>query len=151
MNPLKEAAMDKYSGGSDSGAVRYAARQPILAGDETVIGYRLLFRTDVATHFAWNASDQASRAAIEISSLLGLNVLCGSRLAFIHCTRETLLENYLSFVPAAKVVAEIGSCIAPDEPIEAACRALKQAGNNLLSLSSPLTMRGRRSLIWPTI
>jgi hypothetical protein len=40
--------MNKYSCGGSTRPVRYAARQPILANDETVIGYRLLFRTDVA-------------------------------------------------------------------------------------------------------
>lgn len=134
MNSLKEPRMDKFSSGSDKRPVRYAARQPILAGDETVIGYRLLFRTDVATHFAWNASEGASRAAIEISSLLGLNVLCDNRLAFLHCTRDTLLENYLSFLPATKVVAEIGPGIAPDGPVSSACRALKKS-NYRISIS----------------
>ena len=120
--------MDKYSCGGNARPVRCAARQPILAADETVIGYRLLFRTGLVSHFAWNASDGASRAAIEISSLLGLNVLCDNRLAFIHCTRETLLENYLLFLPAEKVVAEIEPGVSPDGPIEAACRSLKREG-----------------------
>ncbi len=134
MNYLKESSMDKYTSGGDRRPVRYATRQPILAGDETVIGYRLLFRTDVATHFAWNASEGASRAAIEVSSLLGLNVLCDNRLAFLHCTRDTLLENYLSFLPTAKVVAEIGPGVAPDEAVTSACRALKTS-NYRIALS----------------
>ncbi len=107
---------------------RVATRQPVLAADETVIGYKLLFRTDVVRHFAWNESDGASRAAIEISSLLGLNVLCDRRLAFIGCTREILLDKYLSFLPADKVVAVLGSEIVPDTAVEEACRGLKRAG-----------------------
>jgi c-di-GMP-related signal transduction protein len=121
-------AMAEYVRGEDSRTVRYATRQPILADDETVIGYQLLFRTDVVSHFAWKEAEGASRAAIEMSSLLGLNVLCDNRLAFIHCTRDILLEKYLSFLPATKVVAEIGRELLPDSPIKDACKALKNAG-----------------------
>ena len=44
--------MGEYSGEDDARSVRYATRQPILAADETVIGYKLLFRSDVVSHFA---------------------------------------------------------------------------------------------------
>jgi c-di-GMP-related signal transduction protein len=90
--------MDDYSGVDGERPVRHAARQPILAADETVIGYKLLFRTDVVSHFAWNNSEGTSRTAIEISSLLGLNVLCDNRLAFIRCTRDILLEDFRFFL-----------------------------------------------------
>jgi c-di-GMP-related signal transduction protein len=120
--------MGEYVSGDESRTVRYATRQPILADDETVIGYQLLFRTDVVSHFAWRETEGASRAAIEMSSLLGLNVLCDNRLAFIHCTRDILLEKYLSFLPATKVVAEIGRDLLPDTSIKEACKALKNAG-----------------------
>jgi len=108
--------------------VRYAARQPILAADETLIGYKLLFRTGVANHFAWKESEGADRSAIEISSLLGLSVLADNRMAFIGCTREVLLERQLTFLPTDKVVASIGPALLPDPAIEVACRRLKSAG-----------------------
>ena len=120
--------MGDHCGVDDAGLVRYAARQPILAADETVIGYKLLFRTDLVSHFAWNSSEGASRAAIEVSSLLGLNVLCDNRLAFIHCTRDVLLADYLSFLPAGKVVAEIGREVEPDAAIRQAALDLKRRG-----------------------
>jgi c-di-GMP-related signal transduction protein len=120
--------MGDYSGEEDARCVRYATRQPILAADETVIGYKLLFRTDLVRHFAWKDSEGASRAAIEISSLLGLNVLCDNRLAFIQCARDVLLEKYLTFLPANKVVAQIGCEVLPDDAVQEACRELKNAG-----------------------
>lgn len=107
---------------------RYAARQPILAADETVIGYRLLFRTGVVDHFAWKEAEGTSRTAIEVSSLLGLNVLSDDRLAFISCSRDLLLERSVTFLPADKVVAGIGPDTLPDTEVEAACRDLKKAG-----------------------
>jgi EAL and modified HD-GYP domain-containing signal transduction protein len=120
--------MGQYDGEADAKTVRYATRQPILADDETVIGYQLLFRNDVVNPLSWKESQESSRAAIEISSLLGLNVLCDNRLAFIRCTRDILLEKYLSFLPATKVVAEIGRDLLGDNSIKLACQALKNAG-----------------------
>lgn len=108
--------------------IRYAARQPILALDETVIGYKLLFRTGVARHFGLQETDSASRRVIDASALLGLNVLCDNRLAFIGCTRDVLLENSLQFLPPGNVVAEIAGSVTPDESIEDACRTLKNVG-----------------------
>ncbi len=125
---FERVAMGEYSREEDARSVRYATRQPILAADETVIGYKLLFRSDVVSHFAWKETEGASRAAIEISSLLGLNVLCDNRPAFIQCTRDVLLKKYLTFLPANKVVAQIGRKVLPDGEVEEACRALKTAG-----------------------
>lgn len=120
--------MSPYDNDSEERPIRYAARQPILAGDETVIGYKLLFRTDVMDHFSSRESNRASRDAIETTSMLGLNVLCDNRLAFIGCSRDVLLENALTSLPPENVVAEIGDDIVPDEAIEDACRSLKNAG-----------------------
>lgn len=120
--------MSPYESTSEERPVRYAARQPILAIDETVIGYKLLFRTDVMDHFSGRETNSTSRRAIDTSSLLGLNVLCDNRLAFIGCTRDILLENALLSLPAENAVAEIGCGVAPDEAVQEACRGLKKAG-----------------------
>lgn len=120
--------MVEYGNNSDERPVRYAARQPILAVDETVIGYQLLFRTGVVDHFSGRESNNSSRSAIDASGLLGLDVLCDNRLAFIGCTRDILLENSLPFLPADKVVAEIATGVAADEAVLDACRGLKDAG-----------------------
>jgi c-di-GMP-related signal transduction protein len=120
--------MVEYGNDSDERPVRYAARQPILATDETVIGYRLLFRTGVVDHFSGRETNRSSRNVIDASGLLGLDVLCDNRLAFIGCTRDILLENSLSFLPAEKVVAEIGTDVAVDEGVLDACRGLKEDG-----------------------
>lgn len=51
-------AMGDDSSEDEARSVRYATRQPILAADETVIGYKLTFRTDVVSHFAWKESGE---------------------------------------------------------------------------------------------
>lgn len=110
------------------GAVRYATRHPILAADETVIGYKLSFRTDVADHFGAHDADSASRTTIEMSTLLGLDVLCDHRLAFISCTRDILVGNGLAFLPSEQTVAEIDPAVAVDDVVLHACCELKNAG-----------------------
>ena len=55
-------------------------------------------------------------------------MLCDNRLAFIQCTRDVLLKKYITFLPANKVVAQIGGNELPDGAVEEACRALKAAG-----------------------
>ena len=107
---------------------RYATRQPILAADETVIGYKLLFRTDVASHFSAVEASESARTTIDMSTLLGLNILCDNRLAFIACNREVLLEQTVAFLPSDRVVAEIEPSLAVDDSVLQACCALKNAG-----------------------
>ena len=108
--------------------MRYVARQPILTGDESVFGYELLFRDGVADYFTASDSDAASRSTLDASVLLGLDVLCDGRRAFINCTRDLLLNDYLTLLPSDRVVAEILETVPADEEVIAACRRLKQAG-----------------------
>jgi len=112
----------------DARRVQFATRQPILAADETVIGYKLLFRTDVVSHFSARMDEGAARRTIDMSTLLGLDVLCDHRLAFIGCDRETLLSQGLAFLPANRVVAEIERDVEVDDAVVEACCELKNAG-----------------------
>ena len=112
----------------DMRPVRFATRHPILAADETVIGYKLLFRTDVVSHFAVPEAETEARTTIDMSTLLGLDVLCDHRLAFISCNRSVLLDRGLAFLPANRVVAEIERGVAVDDAVVEACCELKNAG-----------------------
>lgn len=112
----------------EAGQVQFATRQPILAADETVIGYKLLFRTDVVSHFSATAEEGSARRTIDMSTLLGLDVLCDHRLAFIGCDREILLGQGLAFLPANRVVAEIQREVEVDDALTEACCELKNAG-----------------------
>ncbi len=108
--------------------IRYATRQPILAADETVIGYKLLFRTDVVSHFRGDDADPSVRTTIDMSTLLGLDMLCDHRQAFIGCNRNVLLERELAFLPPDRVVAEIEKSVMVDDAVFNACCELKNAG-----------------------
>lgn len=86
---------------------RFVARQPILTKEEKVFGYELLFRDGVEDYFRATDPDAASRNTLDSSILLGLDVLCGGRRAFINCTREVLLKDYMTLLPPNQAVAEI--------------------------------------------
>ena len=60
--------------------------------------------------------------------LLGLDVLCGTRRAFINCAREILLKDYITLLPAHQTVVEILESVKPDDLTIAACQRLKEAG-----------------------
>jgi c-di-GMP-related signal transduction protein len=119
--------MEEFSR-DDARPVRYATRQPILAADETVIGYKLLFRTDAASHLSALDPNAMARATIDMSTLLGLDILCDHRLAFIGCNRNVLVERGLAFLPADKVVAELERSVEVDDATLQACGELKNAG-----------------------
>ena len=107
---------------------RYVARQPILTPDERVFGYELLFRSDAANRFSSMDPTHATRSVIDMSSLLGLGVLCDNTLAFINCNRDILLSEFITLLPPENVVLEILSTVPPDEEVMQACTQLKRAG-----------------------
>ena len=112
----------------DQRPARFAARQPILSASEKVMAYKLLFRTDFKDYFPSVEGDAASRAVIDMSSLIGLDTLCNDRLAFIVTTRGTLLGEYLALLPPDKTVAEIPDSLLADAEVVSACTELKRTG-----------------------
>ena len=104
------------------------ARQPILTKDENVVGYELLFRdSPEENRFTSNAADATSHI-IDTVNVLGLDVVCDGRAAFINCTREQLLNESFYLLPADQVVVEIQADAVPDEAVILACQRLKGAG-----------------------
>ena len=111
-----------------NGFTRYVARQPILTHEEKVFGYELLFRDGVVDFFSNPDADAASRSTLDTSMLMGLDVLCDGRRAFINCTREILLKEYITLLPSEKTVVEILETVPPDDLVKAACQRLRAAG-----------------------
>jgi c-di-GMP-related signal transduction protein len=107
---------------------RFVARQPILTRDEKVFGYELLFRDGVEDFFQSPDPDAASRSTLNTSMLLGLDVLCDGHRAFINCTREILLKDYITLLPSEQTVVEVLETVPADDLVVAACRRLKEAG-----------------------
>jgi len=109
-------------------SVVYVARQPILTREEQLFGYELLFRNGVETYFCSDDPNAAARSTLNSSLLMGLDTLCDGKRAFVNCTREVLLKDYVTLLPSSQVVVEILESVEPDELVEAACMRLKEAG-----------------------
>ena len=75
--------------------------------EEQVFGYELLFRDGVENYFRSSDPDAASRSTLDSSILMGLDVLCGKRRAFVNCTRDVLIRDYITLLPSSQVVVEI--------------------------------------------
>jgi c-di-GMP-related signal transduction protein len=86
--------------------LRYVARQPIFDRDQRVFGYELLFRDGLENAFSGNR-DEASRATLDRSLLMGLDVLCDGRRAFVNCTRDTLIKGLVTLLPSTSTVVEV--------------------------------------------
>lgn len=112
---------------ADARPLRYVARQPIFDREERVFGYELLFRDGLENAFSGNR-DEASRATLDRSLLVGLDVLCDGRRAFVNCTRDTLIKGLVMLLPSASTVVEVLESVPADPDVVAACRSLKEAG-----------------------
>ena len=128
MDPLSSAQARGEAKPPVSPHTRFVARQPILTKEEKVFGYELLFRDGVEDYFRATDPDAASRNTLDSSILLGLDVLCGGQRAFINCTREVLLKDYMTLLPPNQAVAEILESVPGDDLVKAACARLKEAG-----------------------
>jgi c-di-GMP-related signal transduction protein len=113
---------------NDVTPLHYVARQPIFDRDEKVIGYELLFRDGLENAFSGTDLEAASRATLDSSLLMGLDVLCDGRRAFLNCTRETLVHGLVQLLPPRSAVVEILETVSPDTEVMTACQRLKQAG-----------------------
>ena len=107
------------------------ARQPILTPEENVIGYELFLRESQLQNRARSDPEQEAAATIDMLNLLGLGILCDGRLAFINCTHNMLLSDYLALLPPSNVVVELQENIPTDEKVILKCKALKQAGYSI--------------------
>ena len=106
----------------------FVARQPIFTADEKTFGYELLFRDGVEDYFRNPDSEAASRSALDTSLLMGLDILSDGHRAFINCTRDILLKEYITLLPPTQAGVEILETVPPDDLVIAACERLKQLG-----------------------
>ncbi|MGA9354520.1 MAG: HDOD domain-containing protein [Terriglobales bacterium] len=104
------------------------ARQPILAADETVTGYELLFRENSERDHFTSDFENATGVAIDTLNVLGLDVLCDGRLAFINCTEQMLMKELFLLLPADEIVIEIQESVPVNAGVVEACQHLEQRG-----------------------
>jgi len=107
--------------------LRYVARQPIVDREQKVFGYELLFRDGIENCFSGDL-DVAARSTLDRSLVMGLDVLCDGRRAFVNCTRDTLIKGLITLLPSTSTVVEILESVPVDPDVVAACRSLKEQG-----------------------
>jgi len=104
------------------------ARQPILNKDENVLGYELLFRENSQEDRFNSDFEGGTRSIIDTLNVMGLDVVCDGRRAFINCTHDMLLKEFFLLLPAEKAVVEIQENVPADERAIAACQQLRLEG-----------------------
>ena len=108
-----------------------AARQPIFDSRLRVFAYELLFRSSLDNFFAFPDGDQATSRVMDCVLSLGLDRLLAGHPAFINFTRETLIEDLATLLPAKHLTIEVLESVKPDLEVLQACRHLKQLGYQL--------------------
>ncbi len=107
--------------------VRYVARQPILDLRGKVHGYELLFRHGTEAVFCGDGNT-ATRTMLDSTVLFGLGRLTTGLPAFVNCTEEALIRDWVHVLPSGMTVLEILEDIEPSRPVIEACRRLKASG-----------------------
>lgn len=109
-------------------ATHFVARQPIFNRDQQVYGYELLYRDSLENCFTSQDREAACRGTLDSTLLMGLDVLCEGACTFINCTREALLDSYITLLPPQSTIVEVLETVMPEPEVFSACRALKDAG-----------------------
>jgi len=107
-------------------SVPCVARQPILTADEKVVGYELSFQHNSQEQALPPDIASESCAIIDTLNVIGLDVLCDGRRAFIDCSHQMLSMEYFALLPPG-VVLEIQESVPADEAVITICQGLKQA------------------------
>ena len=114
--------------GAEVSCTRYLARQPILDREQNTHAYELLFRSGPQNFFSACDPDAATASVIDYSLHLGFRQLTGGHLAFINCTRNILLLDWIAALPADWAIVELLEDVLADAETLAACDRLRRAG-----------------------
>ena len=107
---------------------RFIARQAILDSQSQCIGYELLYRHANQEHAVFDDAGQASLQVFDSAHLFGIEALCGESKAFVNCTHETLLSDFINVLQPTRTVLEICETVPPDSELLKACARLKTSG-----------------------
>jgi EAL and modified HD-GYP domain-containing signal transduction protein len=124
---------------------RFLARQPILDVKQNIVAYELLFRSGWDNVYRGEGED-STRQMLDNILVVGAQGLSSNTLAFVNCTRESLVGHLVTLLPPDHTVLEILETVEPDEELIAACRKLKKMGYRL-ALDDFFTREGMGPLI----
>jgi|HubBroStandDraft_6_1064221.scaffolds.fasta_scaffold33910_2 c-di-GMP-related signal transduction protein len=110
---------------------RFLARQPILTPQRKLFGYEILSRYGPENYCAPKSGSQIHVNAMDELFLMGIRTMTEGLPAFLNCTREFVLSDYLTLLPRDLVVGEILETVPPDKEVISACRRMKDQGYRL--------------------
>ena len=108
----------------------FMARQPIFTKNNDVFAYELLFRSGPENYFSDTGVDAAT-VMVDNFLLFGIERMTSGRPAFVNCSRDFLVRDYLTLLPPDRVVGEILETVSADSETLEACRRLKRSGYRL--------------------
>jgi c-di-GMP-related signal transduction protein len=116
----------------DSRDTVFVTRQPILDAAGKVFAYELLYR-EAADEASGSASGDASgaRGLTDAVITFGLETVAEGRPAFLTLTKDLLLRQAGTLLPAAKAVLQIPATVAVDDEVVDNCRHLSEKGYRL--------------------
>lgn len=107
----------------------YIARQPIYDRNKAVMGYELLYRTNIINQANIIDADQASCETILNSFLhIGIENIVGSALGFINLPREFVVNDSLTPMLRDQSVLELHESIQADDEVVNGVKRLKSDG-----------------------
>jgi c-di-GMP-related signal transduction protein len=111
----------------------FVSRQPILDAAGKVFGYELLHRTTSVAPGAQGETVEAAgaRGLTDVVLGLGLDTLAEGKPAFLNFTRDLLIGQAATLLPAAKTVIQLRRGLQVDDDVVSACQELHGAGYQL--------------------
>ena len=110
---------------------RFLARQPILTHERHLFSYEILSRYGPENYCRPKPGSALSVNAMDELFLMGIRTMTDGLPAFMNCTREFLVQDYLTLMPRELVVGEILETVPPDDEVINACRRMKKLGYRL--------------------
>lgn len=110
---------------------RFLARQPILTQSKKYFAYEILSRYGPENYCRAAPGSPVAVQAMDELFLMGVRTMTEGLPAFLNCTREFLLNDYLTLMPKELVVGEILETVQADSEVLAACSRMKKQGYRL--------------------
>jgi len=110
---------------------RFLARQPILSPDRKFFAYEILSRYAPENYCRPTPGSPVAEKAMDELFLMGVRTITEGLPAFMNCTRDFLLSDYLTLMPKELIVGEILETVPPDEEVLSACYRMKDQGYRL--------------------
>ena len=117
------------SAGSATSSPSFVARQPIYDRQLDVYAYELLFRDGDVDHAEISDEESATASTVVTTfSDIGLDALVGGRCAFVNTTRDFIMHDFVTLLPAGRVVLELHRGDALDPEVLDKLRHLAELG-----------------------